>query len=591
MALVRSLPVAVDHAAPGLDPRRAAGPVSSHRDRGHLEVSTRFGKGTSVSGRIMTEVWNRTPSSKRRAIVGRGKGFGNRSHSHEDLIQDWSEDFAVVDGPPKLVSVSGQLERNVQQAIIRPTAFKPVVPRSRNGARFLSPRLGGSQGNLSVFSSGDEDVTPVVMERHSSYSGARNALMSQSFNMTDSSLTNIPVYNVSQSEAAKHHGHSNSDSGRSSSSKSTGSVGGRCPLMSDMGPSPPPIEAYEMIVTDFEEKLRERDLELRRLRENLDENDAAICQVYEERQKRSELEMEEFRQTCAGKMQKASQKAQRDVQLLQVQVFQLQQEKQQQQEELKKLLQERQRLEERCTSYEREHTQLGPRLEETKWEVCQKSGEISLLKQQLKDLQADLAQRAGELVTLRGQMREVRLELHTSHARLQEAHTASRTRTLELEVCENELQRRKSESELLREKMSRLEEESARLCEALNAHHVHSRGGGASREEQKLTNDSEDSKASKQHVDRLKAELAYERQRLSDQAAAFEGERQSWEGEKNKVIRYQKRLQQNYIQMYTRNRELQRSLRQLSLELESREQDDESSGNEVTFDDIAATEI
>lgn len=92
-------------------------------------------------------------------------------------------------------------------------------------------------------------------------------------------------------------------------------------------------------------------------------------QVYEERQKRSELEMEEFRQTCAGKMQKASQKAQRDVQLLQVQVFQLQQEKQQQQEELKKLLQERQRLEERCTSYEREHTQLGPRLEETKWEV------------------------------------------------------------------------------------------------------------------------------------------------------------------------------------------------------------------------------
>lgn len=79
--------------------------------------------------------------------------------------------------------------------------------------------------------------------------------------------------------------------------------------------------------------------------------------------------MEEFRQTCATKMQKASQKAQRDVQLLQVQVFQLQQEKKQQQEELNKLLQERQRLEERCTSYEREHTQLGPRLEETKWEV------------------------------------------------------------------------------------------------------------------------------------------------------------------------------------------------------------------------------
>ncbi|KAL0178853.1 hypothetical protein M9458_024295, partial [Cirrhinus mrigala] len=178
--------------------------------------------------------------------------------------------------------------------------------------------------------------------------------------------------------------------------------------------------------------------------------------------------------------------------------------------------------------------------------------------QQLKDLQADLAQRVGELVTLRGQLRE---------SQLQEAHTASRTRTLELEVCENELQRRKSENELLREKMSRLEDESATTAD-----------------EQRLAGESEELKAHKQQTDRLKAELAYERQRSSDQA-------KSWEEEKDKVIRYQKQLQQNYVQMYKRNRDLERSLRQLSLELESRDQDDDSSGNEVTFDDIAATEI
>lgn len=215
-------------------------------------------------------------------------------------------------------------------------------------------------------------------------------------------------------------------------------------------------------------------------------------------------------------------------------------------------------------------------------QVCQKSGEISLLKQQLKDLQADLAQRVGELVTLRGQLREVRAELQTCQSQLQEAHTASRTRTLELEVCENELQRRKSESELLREKMSRLEEESSRLREALSA---------SSAEDQRLANESEELKGSKQQMDRLKAELAYERQHSSDRATAFESERKSWEEEKEKVIRYQKQLQQNYVQMYKRNRDLERSLRELSLELESRDQDDESSGNEVTFDDIAATEI
>lgn len=608
MALVQSLPVSIDHPGPGLDPRLhpasppmmgAMGAVSSmmqshvsYPDRANIEVSTRFRKGTPGSGRLLsetsqdTQMGSRTPSSKRRNIASRTKGFGTRSYSHEDLIRDWDDNHLDVgstglNAPPKLVPVSGQLERNVQQAIIRPTAFKPVLPRSRNGVQYLSPRLGaglsGSQGNLSMSSPEDEDdVGPAMMERRSSYSGARNALISQSFTMTDTarnSLTNLPaynspVYNPSHSEASKHHGNSNSDSGRSSSSKSTGSLSGRGPLLTEPL-SPAPIQTYEAIVRDLEDKLRERDLELQQLRENLDDSEVAICQVYEERQKRTELEMEEFRQTCAAKMQKASHKAQREHQLLQLKVFQLQQEKKKQQDDMTQLLQEHQRLEERCVSYEREHTQLGPRLEETKWEVCQKSGEISLLKQQMKDLQADLAQRVGELVTLRGQLREVRAELQSCQSQLQEAHTASHTRTLELEVCENELQRRKSENQLLRDKISRLEEESSLL----------------------RTDDSEELKAHKQQIDRLKAELAYETQRSSNQASAFESERKSWEEEKDKVIRYQSQLQQNYVQMYKRNRDLERSLRQLSLELENREQDDDSSGNEVTFDDIAATEI
>lgn len=74
-------------------------------------------------------------------------------------------------------------------------------------------------------------------------------------------------------------------------------------------------------------------------------------------------------QSCATRMQTQSQKAQRDQQVLQLQVFQLQQEKKKLQEDFGQLLQEREKLEERCTSYEHEKIQLGPRLEETKWEV------------------------------------------------------------------------------------------------------------------------------------------------------------------------------------------------------------------------------
>lgn len=610
-----------------------------YHGRNNLEVMAQLRRGTPGSGRLLSDsshegfFVSQTPSSKRKAIAARGKGIGGRSYSHEDLITDWNDNWLDsgqngeigVDGPPKLVPVSGQLERNVQQAIIRPTAFKPVVPKSRNAMQYLSPQLGGglsgSQGNISVLSPEQDAISPVTTERRSSYSGARNGLFSQSFTMTDSgrnSLTNLnayngPVYSLNQAEASKavlSHGHSNSDSGRSSSSKSTGSLGSRSqPGISDMGPpdpSPPPIEAYEAIVRDLEDKLRERELELQHLRENLDENEVAICQVYEEKQKRSELEMEELRQSCATKMQKASQKAQRAQQLLQFQFLQLQQEKKKLHDEFTQVLQERDRLEERCASFEREHTQLGPRLEETKWEVCQKTGEISLLKQQLKDLQAELSQRVGEVVTLRGQLREVRAELQNSQSQLQETHTHAHTRSLELEVSENELQRRKSENELLREKMSHLEDEAMRLHQALNEYaeapplmqESGYRGGargGASIEEQRLGSDDEEAKgqreSSRQQVERLKGELARQKQLVEDQVATFENERHCWEEEKDKVIRYQKQLQQNYVQMYRRNRELEAALRELSLELEKREQDDESSGNEVTFDDVAATEI
>lgn len=139
MALVQSLPVSIDHPGPGLDPRLhpnspprmgAMGAVSSMKpthitypDRDNIEVSTNFRKGTLGSGRLLSDAsqdiiqaGSRTPSSKRRGIVGRSKGFGTRSYSHEDLIRDWNDNhldvgMAGVDGPPKLVPVSGQLER------------------------------------------------------------------------------------------------------------------------------------------------------------------------------------------------------------------------------------------------------------------------------------------------------------------------------------------------------------------------------------------------------------------------------------------------------------------------------------------------
>ncbi|XP_068161102.1 leucine zipper putative tumor suppressor 2 homolog [Antennarius striatus] len=621
----------------------ATRPYQEHRSGG--ELGGRVRRTTHVAPCLASEspqdpLLQSLPPLKKQSsttsnrVLEKDNGNGNYTYLNEDYVGDWNDNHVrppspgsdaeetkegsglngTMGGPPpKLIPVSGKLESNMEKTVLRPTAFKPIIPKSRTSMQYLSPRhcasISESQNNLNLLSS-------------------RNGGGGQSCQFSDSgrnSLSSLPSYSnasytqtpgevsASQFEPVKSippasgHGHSNSDSGRSSSkSTGSGSISGRVHPLSDSGSSgrsPGPAEGYEGVVRDLEDKLRERELELQQLRDNLDENEAAICQVYEEKQKRFELELEELRQGCATRMQVASQKAQRAQQVLQMQVYQLQQEKKKLQEDFAQLLKEREQLEERCTSYEHEKIQLGPRLEESKWEVCQKSGEISLLKQQLKDVQGELAQRVGEIVSLRGQLRESRGELANTQVLLQEAHGTTRTRTMELEVCENELQRRKSEAELLREKMGHLEAELAHLRDALA-----NQGPGNRQcqvfheaEEHLLAYESDEAKAQRQssadalqnmktQMDRMRAELSFERQRGEQQVGSFEEERKIWQEEKDKVIRYQKQLQQNYVQMYRKNQELEQLLQELSQELESRDEDD-GSGNEINFDEIAATEI
>lgn len=93
--------------------------------------------------------------------------------------------------------------------------------------------------------------------------------------------------------------------------------------------------------------------------------------MYEDRQRHWQREREALREDGAAQ----AQRAQRAQQLLQLQVFQLQQEKRQLQDDFAQLLQEREQLERRCATFEREQRELGPRLEETKWEVGQTRGE------------------------------------------------------------------------------------------------------------------------------------------------------------------------------------------------------------------------
>lgn len=67
-------------------------------------------------------------------------------------------------------------------------------------------------------------------------------------------------------------------------------------------------------------------------------------------------------------------------------------------------------------------------------QVCQKSGEISLLKQQLRDSQADVSTKLSEIVSLRASLKDkaAKMELLESQSR-EHAHQLS-SRTIEVEV-------------------------------------------------------------------------------------------------------------------------------------------------------------
>lgn len=177
--------------------------------------------------------------------------------------------------------------------------------------QYLSPRHGvntsDSQNSLNLLSPTHREASPSSSDKCGLYSRTRNSGgggggSGQSCQLSDgerSSLSSLPPYGSatyiqpsletpaghleSLKSAATIGGHSNSDSGRSSSkSTASGSISGRGQPQSDSGSggrSPGPVEGYESVVRDLEDKLRERELELQQLRDNLDENEAAICQV------------------------------------------------------------------------------------------------------------------------------------------------------------------------------------------------------------------------------------------------------------------------------------------------------------------------
>ncbi|MBN3281463.1 LZTS1 protein, partial [Polyodon spathula] len=534
---------------------------------------------------------------------------------------------AVGSTPPKLVPFSGKLEKGTEKGLIRPTAFKPVIPRNSNSTVHMSME---SHNNLNQVHNGKQlspsEKTKDQDQKQANHSGTlsdsgRNSMSSipthsttgscQTDNLsTSAGLPNRfggSAQNMNQTRNTGTPDDSNivslkvmsfSDCGQSSSSES-GPSGQVDHCSENVTCIRSPISTDEALILKLEQKLLEKDSELQDLQVSFEEKETDTCQFFEEKQKYCKEEMEGLKQRCSSKLRQVSQKAERAQQVMQLQIFQLQQEKKKLQDDLNQLAQEQDQLEVKLKSYEKGQTQLAPTLEETQWEVCQKSGEISLLKQQLKESQGDVSHKLNEIVSLKALLKETKAKIEPMEQKVREMEESVHMRTMEVEVCENELQRKKNEADLLREKVGQLEtdiqnlnQDLALVKEELQKNKQEASGRRATGQAKCYSTGEHEMETLQKEVERLKAELKEERQKREKMVTSFQHERLIWNREKEKVIKYQKQLQHNYLQVHKKNQDLEKILKELTVELESRtELDIDVQSADIHYEKIIATKI
>uniref|UniRef100_A0A8C3WSW7 Leucine zipper tumor suppressor family member 3 n=1 Tax=Catagonus wagneri TaxID=51154 RepID=A0A8C3WSW7_9CETA len=454
--------------------------------------------------------------------------------------------------PPKLLPTSGKLDQ-CSEPLVRPSAFKPVVPKNFHSMQNLCPPQsngtpegrqgpGGLKGGLDK----SRTMTPA--------GGGGGGLSDSGRN----SLTSLPTYSSSYSQhlaplsASTSHinrigtasygsgsgGSSSgggsgyqdlatSDSGRASSKSGSSSSmgrpghlgsgeggGGGLPFAACSPPSP------SALIQELEERLWEKEQEVAALRRSLEQSEAAVAQ----------------------------------------------QDKKQLQEEAARLMRQREELEDKVAACQKEQADFLPRMEETKWEVCQKAGEISLLKQQLKDSQADVSQKLSEIVGLRSQLREGRASLREKEEQLLSLRDSFSSKQASLELAEGELP-----SACLKPALTPVDpaepQDALATCESDEAKMRRQAGVAAAASLVSLDGEVDaagesGTRALRREVGRLQAELAAERRARERQGASFAEERRVWLEEKEKVIEYQKQLQLSYVEMYQRNQQLERRLRE-----------------------------
>lgn len=220
-------------------------------------------------------------------------------------------------------------------------------------------------------------------------------------------------------------------------------------------------------------------------------------------------------------------------------------------------------------------TTLHARLEEGEVEIQQQRGEISVLKRQVVENRNKLSQRSHELLALKSYNRDLASQLAQHEAdnqSLVEQVNEQRLHITDLERCLTTASQRAflatdsrglptSQSAYEFSTFDQPQNLSSRFSSHGNAYNTEGQAAFVNRFQSPVDG------FYSQEKETLSRQLHAAEQKLALKEKEFDRERQQWAEDKRKVIKYQKLLQENYVQMYKRSHALERQVKSLTSQL------------------------
>ncbi|KAK3095538.1 hypothetical protein FSP39_015871 [Pinctada imbricata] len=457
------------------------------------------------------------------------------------------------------------------KGIIRPIAFKPVVVSNQNyvNTRHFPERKQSAQDD--GYGSQDYPIT-----NHNAANMSHGSVQMDSDRSTSFSGESAKQYSPERPESM------NSSSVSHVSSVRVGMEGYiQTPSPSDSG------------VGELEAMLREKDAEINTLREVMDKNERAIFQVYEDKKKSWNKELKELHDEYEQKLRLQQRKSYKTEQTMSLQVYKLHQEKKSLNEELEKLKTQYETIKCTCDSYETDNERLRSQLANSSVSDDHEADVMSDLQQQVDLLNQSLSEKTQETLDLQKQLDEQKVHMESQDKEISEKFREILAKTEEVKSLRANLRRYSNENEMdvsvsdssLNQSDTEIQMDQSKLSSPVSdLVKTHTRmisqsctntpSGRRSRSSSANSKTSSPLRAvdiKDGSMENVEVEIRKLRAQLEEVQDNFEKEKEQWLDEKNKVIRYQKQLQLNYVQMYNKNKMLEAEVEQLTLELESRD--------------------